>query len=915
MQSIEFNTFLLLGDSEGNEIARNNDIDAEAYNYHSFVLVMLPADGTYQIWANGLDETSSGSYRLTVVETTLEQMAPILTTGALAQVEANRLLEQGLQQLYVSQSREALQSVGQALAIYREIGDRQGEAKSLGNIGLAYAELGEYEHAIDLHQQAFEIAQQINDREWEAGSLSNLGNAYLSLGEYGYALSLLQQALKIDNENNDSQGEANSLGSIGTAYFLLGQYDKAVEFHQQELAIALEIGHPWQEGAALNSLGLSYFGLGNYDKAIDFYQKSLVIAQEMGAPQEEAASLGNLGLVYMILGENNRSINFLRQQLKIENGTNNRLGEANSLGNLGAVYANLGEYEHSFELLQQQLLISHEINSPLGVANSLNSQGVTYIGMARLSDAESVLSESIETYDSLRTGLSDGQLIAIADTQKKAYQNLERALVAQDKIGEALTITERGRARAFVLQLASRFSDAASQADVPPPSITDIQQIARGTNSTLVTYSQNFDQALYIWVVQPSGEIAFRSVEFDGASDSGLTINPITAIDGPVYRGATDESALSQLVADSRANFVVESSDTNPQQLKDLHKVLIDPIVDLLPTDPNAKVVFVPQGNLFLVPFAALQDDDGTYLIEKHTILTAPSIQVFGLANEATLRLRSAGGGRSLGPRSGNGIANALVVGNPTMPTVWSPTASGDYTESQLPALAYAGAEAEAIGNFLNVTPLLGNQATEARIKQQLPTAQLIHLATHGLLDYGDPRAYGTLDVPGAVALAPGNSEDGLLTSAEILEMDLQAELAVLSACDTGRGKITGDGVVGLSRSLITAGVPSVVVSLWSVPDDATAELMTEFYRQLDQGQDKAQALRQAMLITMKHASHAAPMGSIYSYGCSRLMGGTQHLRNSGRQRSTEQRNRTFGPELPNSNRANSLIFISCYVS
>ncbi|MEO0535305.1 MAG: CHAT domain-containing protein, partial [Cyanobacteria bacterium P01_A01_bin.123] len=154
---------------------------------------------------------------------------------------------------------------------------------------------------------------------------------------------------------------------------------------------------------------------------------------------------------------------------------------------------------------------------------------------------------------------------------------------------------------------------------------------------------------------------------------------------------------------------------------------------------------------------------------------------------------------------------------------------------------------------LLNLSPLLGNQATEAQIKQQMPTAPLIHLATHGLLSYRD----SPFEVPGAVVLTPGNGEDGLLTAGEILDMDLQAQLAILSACDTGRGRITGDGVVGLSRSLITAGVPSVVVSLWAVPDAPTAELMTAFYEQLNQGQTKAQALRQAMLTTME--SHSDP--------------------------------------------------------
>jgi CHAT domain-containing protein len=128
-----------------------------------------------------------------------------------------------------------------------------------------------------------------------------------------------------------------------------------------------------------------------------------------------------------------------------------------------------------------------------------------------------------------------------------------------------------------------------------------------------------------------------------------------------------------------------------------------------------------------------------------------------------------------------------------------------------------------------------------------MPKAKIIHLATHGLLD-----DFKGLGVPGAIALAPSEQDTGLLTASEILDMKLNAELVVLSACDTGRGKITGDGVIGLSRSLITAGIPSVIVSLWSVPDAPTASLMTEFYQNLQKNPDKAQAMRQAMLITMK---------------------------------------------------------------
>lgn len=185
---------------------------------------------------------------------------------------------------------------------------------------------------------------------------------------------------------------------------------------------------------------------------------------------------------------------------------------------------------------------------------------------------------------------------------------------------------------------------------------------------------------------------------------------------------------------------------------------------------------------------------------------------------------------------------NVLIVGNPTMPSV--PPKIGAPPEP-LPPLQFAQQEAEAIAQMFKTKAMTGNGATKAAIMQQLPLARIIHLATHGSFD--NISGFGSW-----VALAPSPQDNGILTADEILNLNLNAELIVLSACNTGRGKITGDGVIGLSRSLITAGAPSVLVSLWSVNDLSTQVLMTEFYRNLQQNPDKAQALRQAMLATMK---------------------------------------------------------------
>jgi CHAT domain-containing protein len=232
----------------------------------------------------------------------------------------------------------------------------------------------------------------------------------------------------------------------------------------------------------------------------------------------------------------------------------------------------------------------------------------------------------------------------------------------------------------------------------------------------------------------------------------------------------------------------------------------------------------VPQDKLFLVPFAALQNDQGEFLIEKHTVAIAPSIQALEL-------LRSQ-------PTTPSG--QALVVGNPTMPKVIVET---QQPPEELAPLPGAEIEAKQIAQLLNTQPLIGDAATKSQVVQQMGQASIIHLATHGLMD-----DFKGLGMPGAIALAPSGKENGLLTSDEIMRLKLKADMVVLSACDTGRGNITGDGVIGLSRSLLSAGAKSVVVSLWAVPDGATVDLMTAFYQQIPQGQDRAIAMRQAML-------------------------------------------------------------------
>lgn len=753
------------------------------------------------------------------------------------QAQAEQLFRQGIEQYQQGQLDAAVESWQQALAIYQQLQDPHQEGVVLRYLGATYLLLGKNQAAIEVLERFLSVAQEIGDRSSIGQALGNLGIAYKALGEYIKAVECHQQALSIMREIGNRQGEGEVLGNLGNTYERLGDYEKAIASFQQSLTIAGELNDRKGEATALGNVGAIYARLGDYDNAIEHYEQSLAIAQEINDQQGAGYTLNNLGSAYHTQGDTSQAIKNYQESLAIARDVSDRQLEGDTLSNLGAVYADLGDVAAAIAYQQQSLAIAQSIGDPRAEGLALNNLGHTLFNSGNLKEAEKKLREAVKVLESLRPGLEDAEKISIFDTQFLTYNLLQQILIAQDKFEAALEISEQGRARAFVELLAKRLSPEAAleSAKSKPPTIEKIQQIAKTQQATLVEYSIVPDEEfkvqgklrgepseLLIWVVQPTGKVAFRRVDLKFLRQSQKQ---------PANDALT---ALDELVNTSR---ILQGPRLRKGEAarKQLHQLLIEPIAEFLPTNPEARIIFIPQESLFLLPFAALQDASGQYLIEKHTILTAPAIQVLDLTHQQRQHLEE----QYPEPLQGNEV---LVVGNPTMPTL-----KVGETVEPLEPLPGSEEEAKAIASLLNTKPLIGNQATKVDIVQQLPKMRLVHLATHGLLD--DIKELG---LPGAIALAPSENDDGFLTAGEILNLKLNAELVVLSGCHTGQGKITGDGVLGLSRSLITSGVPSAIVSLWAVPDAPTALLMTEFYRHLALNPDKAQSLRSAMLTTMK---------------------------------------------------------------
>jgi CHAT domain-containing protein/Tfp pilus assembly protein PilF len=763
--------------------------------------------------------------------------------------------------------KKAIDFYQQALVLIRQAGDKTEEMTTINNLGVAYDNLGESEKALQYYAEALALGKSLNDLETIGTSLSNIGLAYNNLGEREKALEYYQEALTMSRSVGDRQGEAVRLNNIALVYDGFGEKDKALQYYIESLIIAEAVGDQSLQGSVISNIALVLDGLGQKAQALEYYQQALELARLVGDRSGEGIRLNNIALLYDSVGEKDEALTYYKEALKISQETGDRLVEGAILSNIGYVYDGLGELNQAMDYYQQALVLRREIKDRDGEALTLNNIGTIYyaredydqalnyyeqalslsravknVGLEatilsnigyvefdqRKYDKSTLfLTQAIDLFESINSeDLSDELKVSYFDTYLYNYFRLQESLIAQNEPAVALEIAERGRARALVELLNKRFARDANFIPTEKPTIAALKKIAGDRQSTLVTYAliPTKDLAspikLYIYVIAPNGTMEFRQMDFN---------QDLQDVDFVQLLQTTRQSVTRRSPSDIIARRTAQEASASLQQL---HQILIDPIADLLPSNADAPIIFIPQGALFGIPFPALQDSNGQYLIEKHTILTAPSIQVLAQTAQQKQRLK----------QQALNLTPALVVGNPY-----------PYPDN-LDNLTNAANEAKQIGQLLGVQPLIGKQAREAAVLAQMPQAEVLHFATHASFD-----EQNGLESAIYLTAEPDQSKEDLLstpgriTAAEIFDHfetnPLHADIAILSACDTGQGEITGDGVIGLSRSLIAAGVPSILVSLWSVDDASTEKLMTEFYQKWQQqGLGKAAALRQAML-------------------------------------------------------------------
>lgn len=721
--------------------------------------------------------------------------------------------------------------------------------QALIGLGSVYADLGNFDAAEQFHKRALDLATEQGNKSRVMQAIIQLGNDSLLRGAPEHGLHfLLESSNKLNNENISAEARGQLMISIGRCYNSLGQSDAAIKYYGDALKEFEKTKNPSLRALALNSLAVAYLDTYKFNEFNNLYKEAKELYAQVKDVREDAKFEYNYAQSLVIQHKPAEAIpvyqTALAKAAQVKDGPVQcsilrGLGTAHLLS--GNAEAALAEYKKALVLAEKSTSIEPLWDSNLGV-------GKAYKALKQYDQAEPHLRKSVELVEAERSKLSrDSFKTHNLDLRADCYSELVDLLALTNRPLEGLEIAERGRARAFLDLLASRQRRRVDLASVGPqllvasaghvaeagtrgvgvapkatltveetaispvnadaPDSAEIKAILGKGGSTCVEYFVLRDKVV-AWVASPDGTVK-------------QALCPISKAE--LYKQVSN-AQKAIITPPKNADDVVKSGLARQAALKGLHKILIDPIDAMLPKDKDAVVTFIPHEFLFNVPFAALIGSDGNYLVEKHTLAYAPALGVL----RATQRLAHESSGNS---------KKLLAFGNPITKEI-----------AFLGALPYAEKEVQKIAEIFGLDNSMvrtGGTATKAEFAKLVPSASAIHLATHGLIDEEHP-------MQSAVVLAPTSSDDGLLTVKEILSLkDLKANMVVLSACQTARGKITGDGVVGLSRAFIIAGTPSILVSQWNVDDIMTEFQMKQFYKAYLSGQDKAKALRNAQLATI----------------------------------------------------------------
>jgi CHAT domain-containing protein/tetratricopeptide (TPR) repeat protein len=807
-------------------------------------------------------------------------------------------------------TQQAISYFKQALFIQQQLGDMTGQAAELSSIASAYNEQGEKQQALDFLNQAIPLVRATKNREVEAYILHIKFGVYNDLGEYQKALDSLEQALPLWREVGMRGNEASVIANMGVVYRALGDHRKALEHFKRALPIRRELGERAGEATILNHIGRALSDLGEHQAALDHLSRSLQLRRAVNDRGGEAATLNFIGATLLASGEAEKAAIHLAQALELARAAKAPKVEMRVLADLaraertrGNITQALKWIEAALDMIESgrknitspQLRITHlasvqsyyelqiELLMELHRRDPSGGHDIRALQASERSRARGLLELLAEAGVDIRQGVARALLERESGLQqqiaaKSAEQvrlhtatasTTERKTAVDKELSELLDQHEQVQVK--IRQASPRY--AALTLPVAP-ALSDVQRLL-DPDTVLLEYALGSEKS-YVWAVTQDSLKSFelpRRAEIEQASRA-------------VYELLTSRNVQPEgETAEGRLLRLAQADAELPARIEGLSRTILAPVAAQLAG--RRRIVIIADGALQYIPFAALHAPSGTpqpdaALAANFEVAYLPSASTLALLrrrsdnrprptravavvadpvfDEQDVRVRRARRDSSgLASTTDRGAAdeavrpgNSLRSGEDILRERVLRSLGGDGRGSasgRFPRLPFSRREAEMI---FSVAPpsasakiLDFSASRETVMSREFGQYSIIHFATHGLLDSERPELSSIVL---SLVDKEGRPVIGFLRLNEIYNLRLNAELAVLSACQTALGRdMRGEGMIGLTRGFMFAGARRVVASLWQVDDEATSELMKRFYEGMLRGKlSPTAALRSA---------------------------------------------------------------------
>jgi len=564
--------------------------------------------------------------------------------------QANAKNEIGILYAFRDQRDRARSELKDALQTYRDLGRRTEVAKCLNNIAILYKRGGDYEDALQNYRAALRVFRELEDRRSTAVTLSNVGLVYEQQGAYDESLDVHEKALRAYRDLDDRAGIARSLDNVGDIQVKQGQYREALANFREALRIHRELGNERRVAGAHNGIGRVQFWRYEYDEALDRFRKAIQLHRDVGDRSAVAGNLNDVGLVYQKQGRYEEAETVLRKALRIHREIDDRYSTAATLHTIGEVERARGNEAEALRRYREAHRIHRDLGNTAGVAKTLDGIGNIRLAQDRLAEADSILRRSVRLTERLLQTASEDERRDFLAKEIDRFHALVTTQVRAGRPEAALRTLERSRARLLAERLSG---DRSSDASIPA---VDTLQRTLGANEAAVLYANTDTERPITAFVVTQASVTVREIpdstvlrqtrrRYEDALGrlrlrEELVMGPTQGASllrraKGVKVGLGTEGTLANLVRLYRHDLSVTPREAtlSPERRHGLGQILYDLLIDPLEEDVagTEELVIVTDGALGYLPFETLYTWNEEWLVERWRVRYAQSLRTLHL--------------------------------------------------------------------------------------------------------------------------------------------------------------------------------------------------------------------------------------------------------------------------------------------